>query len=460
MEKARILVVDDDAHMLGFLKSALERNGFVSLPASDCERALRIHARSAPDLAILDYRLARDGSGLELARLMRRQDSNFPVILITAFGTEDLAIEALRDNIDDYFPKPFLIDDLLGSIERLLRWRVRKAWTASAQPPSVARELIDGHLMVGESRAMRATRAYIRKVALADTSVLVTGETGTGKELVAELIHRNSGRAHRPFIRLNCAAIPDTLLESELFGYERGAFTGAYATQEGKLKLADGGTVFLDEIGDMSLSTQAKVLRVFDKKPIQRLGGRRDMTLDVRLIAATNQSLEELMSTGRFRRDLYFRLNVTQVVLRPLRDRKEDIPSLLDHFISEFNRQMGKQVVGVTQELLDHMLRYDWPGNIRELRNVTEACLLNVDSGTIGLGDTPEQYRTKLGADVMNEKELLLRALFSTKWNKSKAAKSLHWSRMTVYRKLVKYHLTSRITSTTEDMATISRRKP
>jgi len=439
MEKPRILVVEDDPHMLGFLKSALEQNGLVPLPASDCERALRIVTRTSVDLAILDYKLPGMTTGLELACRLRQHGT--PVILITGYSTEKLAIEALRKGISDYFPKPFLITDLLESIKQLLTRRVSGMRPTSVALTARTPHLIDGHLMVGESAPMQEIRAYIAKVASTSCNVLITGETGTGKELVAELIHKNSGRAKRPFIGLNCAAIPDTLLESELFGYERGAFTGAYAAQEGKLKLADGGTVFLDEIGDMSLCAQAKMLRVLDQKAIQTLGGRREIALDLRIIAATNQGLEQMVSCGRFRRDLYYRLNVAQIVLPPVRHRKADIPHLLRHFVTEFNHRLGKQVEGVAGDALDHMLYYEWPGNVRELKNVIETCMLNLDSGPIGLADIPEQSRSKLSGGATNEKELLLSALFSTKWNKSLAAQKLHWSRMTVYRKMAKYHL-------------------
>jgi len=310
--------------------------------------------------------------------------------------------------------------------------------------PSVP-DLIGGHLMIGESPSIREIKSSISKVAATDCNVLVTGETGTGKELVAELIHKNSRRAEGPLICLNCAAIPDTLTESELFGYERGAFTGAYAAYEGKLKQADGGTVLLDEIGDMSLSAQAKLLRLLDKKPIQRVGGRRDVTIDLRVIAATNQDLEGLMAVGKFRRDLYYRLNVAHISLPPLRARKEDLPLLLRHFIGELNAQLTKQVRGISRELVERLLQYDWPGNIRELKNLTEACLLSLTAGVIELAHIPEQYRTKLPGCSIDEKASILSALFSTKWNKSKTAQKLHWSRMTLYRKLAKYHiLTSR----------------
>ncbi|MGH7428084.1 MAG: sigma 54-interacting transcriptional regulator, partial [Candidatus Methylomirabilaceae bacterium] len=234
------------------------------------------------------------------------------------------------------------------------------------------------------------------------------------------------------------------LVESELFGHERGAFTGAYAGQVGRLMLAEGGTLLLDEVGDMSLSAQAKMLRVLDKKLVQRVGGRKDTPLDVRVIAATNQNLEELMASGRFRRDLYFRLNVSQIVLPPLRERKEDIPLLVRHFLSDVNQRLARHVEGLSKELLDKLLRYDWPGNVRELKNVIEASVLNRDAGLIGVADTPEHYRSKLATGVTGEKELLLSALFSTRWNKSKAAQHLHWSRMTLYRKLAKYQIVAR----------------
>lgn len=322
-----------------------------------------------------------------------------------------------------------------------------------------APNLIGGHLMVGESPAIREIKSSISKIAATDCNVLVTGETGTGKELVAELIHKNSRRAERPLICLNCAAIPDTLTESELFGYERGAFTGAYAAYEGKLKQADGGTVLLDEIGDMSLSTQAKVLRLLDKKTVQRVGGRRDVTIDLRIIAATNQDLEGLMAAGKFRRDLYYRLNVAHISLPPLRARKEDITLLLRHFIGEINARLTKQVRGISHGLVERLLQYDWPGNIRELRNMAEVCLMNLNAGMIDLAQIPKQYRDKLPGCSTDEKESILSALFSTKWNKSKAAQELHWSRMTLYRKLARYHIISSRDDAEHGMPVISKSK-
>jgi transcriptional regulator with PAS, ATPase and Fis domain len=291
---------------------------------------------------------------------------------------------------------------------------------------------------------MKNLKAYIARLSTTDTSVLITGETGTGKELVAELIQVNSLRPLRPFIRINCAAIPDSLLESELFGYERGAFTGAQSSHPGKLELADGGTVFFDEIGDMSPYAQAKILRVIESKEVQRLGGRRSIRLDIRIIAATNQDLDLPTTELKFRRDLYFRLNVVRIHLLPLRERIADIPLLLNHYIQDLNRRFGRQVEGFTDHALEILLRHGWPGNIRELRNLLEAVFVNLPPSEVRRIDLPETLRRQL-ADVADlppgEQELLLSALWSTDWNKSKAARKLHWSRMTLYRKMTKYHL-------------------
>src|SRR5574337_853757 len=327
---------------------------------------------------------------------------------------------------------------------------------ASAGRGGSVPDLNDGHRLVGETPSMQAIRAYIQKVAQIDGNVLITGETGTGKELVAELIHKNSHRAHKPFICLNCAAITDTLIESELFGYERGAFTGAYAAYEGKLKQADSGTVFLDEIGDMPLSAQAKLLRLLDKKTVQRVGGRREVTLDVRVIAATNQDLEGLMAVGKFRRDLYYRLNVAHISLPPLRARKADLPLLLRHFIGELNVRLTKQVSGISPGLVERLLHYNWPGNIRELKNMMETCLMNLNAGMIDLAHMPEQYRLRWAGNATAEKESILSALFATQWNKSKAAQKLRWSRMTLYRKLTKYQIISSRSKIEHDMRVMS----
>lgn len=298
--------------------------------------------------------------------------------------------------------------------------------------------------MIGESARITFIRNYIEQAAGFNAHVLITGETGTGKDLVAEMLHSKSARANKPFITFNCAAMPDSLFESELFGHEKGVFTGADAKHDGLFVAANGGTMFLDEIGEMSPHTQAKILRVLETKQIQRLGTARPHPIDVRIVAATNQNLEELVRHGHFRRDLYYRLNVARIHLPPLRERKEDIPHLIGHFIHMFNGQMGRHVVGVDMNLHDSLLDYEWPGNVRELRNVLEATFLIVQSSMIRFGDLPSDYQkifSQTRGTPCLERERLISTLLATNWNKSKAAKQLHWSRMTVYRKMAKYSI-------------------
>jgi len=310
----------------------------------------------------------------------------------------------------------------------------------------VMAELVDGDRIVGESSFQHELKRYIARVAPTDANVLITGETGTGKELVASLLHANSRRREQPFVCINCAAIPEELLESELFGYERGAFTGARMLKEGKLKAADRGTVFLDEVGDMSLSGQAKILRAIENRRVERLGSSGSVGLNVRVISATNQNLEESVSEGRFRKDLYFRLNVARIQLAPLREHKEDIPLLLAKFMREFEERCLFDELVLEVEVRKFVERYDWPGNVRELRNFAEALCSTCSVQRVSCADLPEPFRT-ISYDggsprgEHDERILLLTALAATNWNMAKAAKSQGWSRMTVYRKLEKYHL-------------------
>jgi transcriptional regulator with PAS, ATPase and Fis domain len=291
---------------------------------------------------------------------------------------------------------------------------------------------------------MSEIKAYLMKVAPTNCTILISGETGTGKELVAEMIHQHSPRRTKPFVCLNCAALPESLLESELFGYERGAFTGAYFSYSGKFKLAEGGTFFFDEIGEMTHYAQAKILRAIEGKEIYRLGGKKGISTDVRVIAATNQDPERLVSDGKLREDLYHRLNVARVHLPPLRDRKEEILPLLTHYTRVLNRQYGREVIGFTEEALACLLKYNWPGNIRELKNLLEATFINLPSRKIAFMDLPKMFQQKLlelEELPQNERDRLLSALFCCNWNKSKAAQRLNWSRMTLYRKMAKYQI-------------------
>ena len=288
---------------------------------------------------------------------------------------------------------------------------------------------------------MAALRSYVQKVAHSDATVLICGATGTGKELVAEAIHRASRRRSAPFVSVNCAAIPDSLLESELFGYEPGAFTGAGERYPGKLRLADQGTVFLDEIGDMTRLGQAKILRVLESREVFPLGARRTSKIDVRFVAATNQELEPMVQSHAFRQDLFFRVNVARINLPTLRERPEDIAELFHYFVKQFNDRYGRQVQLPNAELAGRLSAYEWPGNVRELRNFVEAVFIDPPAGAIALEHLPEPFRKIFGshqADRVSERDALLAALTHTKWNKKMAARELHWSRMTLYRKLEK----------------------
>jgi transcriptional regulator with PAS, ATPase and Fis domain len=305
--------------------------------------------------------------------------------------------------------------------------------------------LNDVETMIGRSPPMLEINAYLPKLAGTDSTVLITGETGTGKELAAEIIHRTSPRRRKAMVCVNCTALPESLVESELFGYERGAFTGAEVLTAGKLELAEGGTVFLDEIGDMNPFAQAKILRAIERKEVHRLGGKQAIPLDIRIIAATNHDLECLVRQGVFRKDLYYRLNVARVHIPPLRDRKEDIPPLLDHCLRELNHRFGRKVEGFSEDAFDRLLCHDWPGNVRELKNLIEAIFINLSSRSIGLVDLPRHFLSQIeeaNALPQNERDRVLSALLTTNWNKSKAAQKLHWSRMTLYRKLAKLNIT------------------
>jgi DNA-binding NtrC family response regulator len=298
--------------------------------------------------------------------------------------------------------------------------------------------------IIGNSFEVWKLKTYLRKVAMTDSHVLITGETGTGKELAAEYIHQQSARGNKPLISINCAALPDGLLESELYGYERGAFTGAVSCYPGKLKLADGGTVLLDEIADMSSYAQAKILRVLETKEVYPLAGRRSVPVNIRIIAATNRNLDHEIATKRFRQDLYFRLNVARIELPPLRDRSDDISLLIDHFAQKFALRSRREFCGFTPQALEALQRYHWPGNIRELMNLVERIFIDPPAGKIDVADLPDSVRclsARRRDAVRDERELVLYTLSQTNWNKTEAAERLHWSRMTLYRKIAKYHI-------------------
>jgi DNA-binding NtrC family response regulator len=435
MKNPAILIVEGNMILRQDLKGHLSRHGYEVIEALDKTSALRSFQVRKPDLVIICSSGDSSRNGLNTVAQIRRQDRGVPLFLITRNSSEARVIAALRAGITEYFKWPVSYEELIASINRNLSYHKRSLQETDIHEP-----------MIGDGAAMREIKAYILKIATTDSTVLITGETGTGKELAAELIHRNSARHKEPFVCINCAALPESLVESEMFGYERGAFTGAVASKLGKFELAEGGTVFLDEIGDMSPYAQMKILRTTEKKEVCRLGGKGAIPINVRVIGATNRDPEQLMEKGDFRKDLYYRLNVARVHLPPLHLRKEDIPSLLKHYIRKFNQRFGREVEGLTEEAMASLLHYDWPGNVRELKNILEATFINLSSWKIAFMDLPKAFQRRFKeTEGLPEKERdrLLSVLFATKWNKSKAAQKLHWSRMTLYRKMAKYHIST-----------------
>lgn len=434
------MIAERDESLREDLKVRLLPCGFEVIEAPSKTGVLRLFQTREPDLVVMGSSRKSSRDQLKVAGQIRQRNSTVPLILITRHSSEAQVIAALRAGFNDYFKVPFSYEDLITSVKRKLLCFSRQSLTNRKIVPGFSND----QPMIGNSAPMREIKAYLLKVAATDSSVFITGETGTGKELAAELIHRNSSRHKKPLVCINCAAIPESLVESELFGYSRGAFTGAVASTQGKFELAVGGTVLLDEIGDMSPYAQAKILRVIESKQFYRVGGKKSIPLDVRVIAATNQDTERLAAEDKFRKDLYYRLNVARIHLPPLRDRKEDIVSLIKHYINELNRRFGRHVEGLTDEALDAMLRYHWPGNVRELKNLLEATFINLPSGKIAFMDLPKVFRMRLKKTeelLKSERDRMLSALFATNWNKSKAAQKLHWSRMTLYRKMYRYNI-------------------
>jgi DNA-binding NtrC family response regulator len=442
MKKAAVVVLGRDDVAIRRVRTSLRTRGYQVIESRDKNGLPQTVQTEKPDLVIILLPQNAAGEELEWTNQIRTLDRRLPVIWTAPNHTGELLLTALRSGVKDYLREPFSTEELIVSIDRCLHGCLSRQATESQPSDSVERRT-----MIGDGAAMRETRGLIARVAATDSNALITGETGTGKELVAELIHMKSSRCRKPMISINCSAIPESLLESELFGYERGAFTGADFANAGKLKLAEGGTVFFDEIGDMSTYAQAKILRAIESREIHRLGGRRSISLNIRVIAATNQDLEAKVEEGSFRKDLYYRLSVARIHLPPLRQRKEDIPALLDYYVRGLNVTFRRDVEGFTEEALQYLLGYDWPGNIRELKNLLEETFINASPRQISLHDFPQQFRNKFqngGSENSSELDCLISALVSVNWNKSLAAQKLKWSRMTLYRKMAKYRLALR----------------
>lgn len=432
MRNPTILIVEDNEVLRQDLKRRLLPHGFEIIEGPCRTRAHEYYQKSKPDLIIISADKKID-NGLKEAKQIHQWNCNVPIVLITKYSSEDQIIAALRAGIKDYLKWPLSDEELMAGIRRNLP--AQKAYIP---------EIRINQSLIGNSAPMIDIKAFLLKIAVTDSTVLITGETGTGKELAAELIHRCSSRSERPFICINCAALPESLVESEMFGYERGAFTGAVTSSKGKFEQANGGTVFLDEIADMSLYAQAKILRTIERKEVNRLGGNKVVPLDVRVTAATNRDPEQLVEEKKFRDDLYYRLNVARIHIPPLRNRKEDIRPLVNHTIRELNQRFDRHVEGLTDEAMESLLHYHWPGNVRELKNCLESTYINLLSRRISFMDFPDNVRKRLRFSeegFTNERDMVIAALSSTNWNKTEAAKKLKWSRMKIYRTLKRHKI-------------------
>lgn len=417
------------------------QNGIAIFTPQTLSASLQLFQTRQPDLVVICAYVKNAENELRIIKQIRRQKKQIPIILIAKHSSESLAIAALKVGVNDYIIMPISLMELMRSIQECLFDGCPTNHTKIQRKPSNPPY---SPYIVGNSKSMQEVKAHLLKVAKTDSTVLITGETGTGKELATDTIHCNSLRSKKPLICINCAAIPDSLVENELFGHEQGAFTGAVGAKRGLLEEAASGTVFLDEIGDMTPFAQSKILRAIELKRLNRLGGKGGKHLDFRVIAATNREPEKLIAESKFRKDLYYRLNVARVHMPPLRDRKEDIPYLIDYYVGKFNKLFGRSTVGFAEAATNAMLCYNWPGNVRELKNIIEASFINLPSRKVEFIDLPEKLKSRietLKALPESERDRLILALQATKWNKSRAAQKLNWSRMTVYRKMAKYHI-------------------
>jgi two-component system response regulator PilR (NtrC family) len=385
-ERARILVVDDEQSMREFLEIFFRREGFEVVTSGDVDSALVAIESDDFDVVISDIKMP-GRSGLELLQATKQISPETVVIMITAFATTETAIAAMKQGAYDYVTKPFKVDELRLVVEKALEKKLLTLENHRLR--TELRGQLKSRSLVGTSAAMQKVYDLVGQVAGTKTNVLISGASGTGKELVARAIHDQSERRDRPFVAVNCGAIPENLLESELFGHVKGAFTGAVQNKSGLFEMADGGTLFLDEVGELPLALQVKLLRVIQEKTVRRVGGTGDHRVDVRIVAATNRKLEDEISSGGFRDDLYYRLNVIQIALPSLRERMEDIPLLMQHFIEKYALEAGKEVHGISDEATDRILAYDFPGNVRELENVVERAVALSRDGVIGVETLP-----------------------------------------------------------------------
>jgi two-component system nitrogen regulation response regulator NtrX len=457
MPKSRILVIDDEAAIRDSLKMTLEYEGYECIGAATGQEGLALVEREAPDLVLLDVKMP-GMDGIEVLERIRSLNDALPVVVVSGHGTISTAVEATKKGAFDFIEKPFASERVLVSLRNALAQRQLHDENRTLKKAVEVR-----HQMIGDSAALKHVMASVGRAAPTNATVLIQGESGVGKELVARTIHRNSLRSRERFVQVNCAAIPEELIESELFGHEKGSFTGATEKQVGKFEQADRGTIFLDEVGDMSQKTQAKVLRVLQEGEVERLGSARTIKVDVRVIAATNKNLEEEIEKGHFREDLYFRLAVIPISVPPLRERPEDVPLLVRHYIDYFSRENNVRPKRISQAATEALQRYRWKGNIRELRNTVERLIIMTGPDTIDVADLPEPARSpssggappKLSNDGepakggtlrefkdTAERAYLVAKLRENGWNISKTAEVIDTPRSNLYKKLEQYQIT------------------
>ncbi len=449
MNPEKILLVDDDASLRKVLEFNLEQEGYTVIPASDGTEALKLYREHDPDLVVTDIKMP-GVDGIEVLKEIKRLNIEQLVIVITAFGTLDTAIEAMKLGAYDYITKPFNRDELRLVVKKALELKRLRSRAQLLEAQLVERFSFEN--IIGGSSRMAEVFEMVRRVAPRDVTILIKGESGTGKELIARAIHYNSPRSKQNFVAVNCSAIPENLLESELFGHKKGAFTGAVSDKIGKFQLSSGGTIFLDEVADLRFDLQAKLLRVLQEKEIERVGDPTPIKVDIRVISATNKDLEAMLVDGDFREDLYHRINVVPIQLPPLRDRTDDIPILVHHFKSK----LGESECRIEPEIFKVLESYPWPGNVRELENVIQrSLLLRKDPDRLTEGDLPDHVRGKAGEHTERmfripdegirledvEKDLLFYSLKKHNWNQTRAAQFLGISRQALIYRMEKYKL-------------------
>jgi len=451
MKKPSILLIDDDDSLRRVMEFTLTEAGYKVHKATSGEEGLQLFEKDAFDVVITDITMPGI-SGLDVMKSIHRKEANLPVVIITAYGTIESAVEAMKQGAFDYVTKPVSRDELKITLEKALKLRKLERECVELRAEVTDRYRFES--MIGCSEKIREVIEVAGRVAASDASVLITGETGTGKELLARGIHYNSRRAEGPFIAVNCAAIPENLIESELFGHVKGSFTGAVKDKEGKFELAHGGTLFLDEISELRVDLQAKILRALQEREVDRVGGGKPVSVDVRIIAATNKEIEHAVKEGTFRDDLYYRLSVINLNMPPLRDRRDDIPLLVNYFLNKFNKE---REVRIDKDALSALLSYGWPGNVRELENVIERASVLRRGDLITRADLPEKLlKEKQGVEdiILNfpedgisledlEKNLIIKALDKYKGNQTRAAEYLHITRPTLIYRMEKYGLKS-----------------